>query len=288
MTTPIPLHPLCELFPAMDEAEYEVLKADIAANTLIEPIVLLDGKVLDGRNRMRACVELGIELQTIEYEGDDPASFVRSRNFARRHLTKAQQAVLVALFQDWNLAHAQGRPKQGTDKGATLHLSKVDDRAAAAGVSTRTQKKADRVAKKAPEIAKQVAAGEMSLDAATAKVDGKPEPASKPAPVVDESPVIENDLLADLEDLRKRNLELEAAQAAIQADDPKAEVLKHVRLAEHARSEQAHAQEKVVQANKARDFYLGQLRRCGKAVGEKDIDKIAPAVEAMARAKKAA
>lgn len=48
-------HPAAEVFPLMNPHDLETLTADIADNGLREPIVLLDGKVLDGRNRLRAC-----------------------------------------------------------------------------------------------------------------------------------------------------------------------------------------------------------------------------------------
>ena len=67
-----------------------------------------------------------------------------------------------ASAQDWAKAHPQGQTKkhqsnQDLNKGATLHLSTVDGRAAESGASIRTQKMADKVAKEAPELAVKVA-----------------------------------------------------------------------------------------------------------------------------------
>ena len=56
------VHPAAEIFPLMSDEEFKGLVADIQEHGLREPIVLHDGKVLDGRNRVRACEELGIEL----------------------------------------------------------------------------------------------------------------------------------------------------------------------------------------------------------------------------------
>jgi len=42
-------HPLAEIFPEMNGSEFEGLKASIRANGLRQPIVLYEGKVLDGR-----------------------------------------------------------------------------------------------------------------------------------------------------------------------------------------------------------------------------------------------
>lgn len=51
----LPFHPIASVFPLMERQAIVDLKNDIAKHGLLEPIVLLDGKVLDGRNRFLAC-----------------------------------------------------------------------------------------------------------------------------------------------------------------------------------------------------------------------------------------
>jgi ParB-like chromosome segregation protein Spo0J len=92
-------HPLADIFPLLEGDEFEDLVADIKANGLIEPIILLDDLILDGRNRYRACIAAGIEPTYRPFIGDDFAAFVISMNVARRHLTHGQKrAVLVKLL----------------------------------------------------------------------------------------------------------------------------------------------------------------------------------------------
>lgn len=232
------LHPLCELFPRMDGADFEALKADIRANGLHQPIVFHEGQILDGGNRYRACVELGITPAAVEYPGTDPLGFVFSANARRRHLTPGQYAAIVASAQNWELAHSAGSNQhtqkavgQATlpdhqppkDQAATLHLDSVADRAAQSGVSDKTQRMADKVARAAPELAKQVAHGEISLPQAVRQVEKKPEPAkvAAPVPVIEPEPADDPhaDLIADAERLVAENRALQERVDVLATDD---------------------------------------------------------------------
>lgn len=95
------VHPAATLFPMMDTESFERLKADIKENGQEKPITFFDGKLLDGRNRMMACQDLGIEplSEEIEDAGDgsfDPFKWVLSMNLHRRHLTESQRAMVAA------------------------------------------------------------------------------------------------------------------------------------------------------------------------------------------------
>src|SRR5690606_3352414 len=66
-----------------------------------EPILLLDGMVLDGRNRQWACEFAQIEPIYEQYTGTDPLNFVLSKNLHRRHLSESQRALIAASIVDW-------------------------------------------------------------------------------------------------------------------------------------------------------------------------------------------
>lgn len=177
------LHPLCTLFPRVEGESFDALVSDIRANGLREPITLHDGMILDGGNRYRACLAAGVEPTFVAFTGGNIVSFVLSANLHRRHLSPGQQAAIVASAQDW------AKARQAGGDGSNQHGAKVQDctiatvaqRAAQSGVSTRTQKMADKVAKVDPELAKEVAHGNVSLPAAVEKITGK-RPGAKPKP----------------------------------------------------------------------------------------------------------
>jgi ParB-like chromosome segregation protein Spo0J len=106
-------HPLANCLPLIEGPEFDELVADIKERGLALPIELYDGKILDGRNRYRACLRLGIEPLIVTYAGADPAARVTSLNLRRRHLTASQRAMAAAKM-------ANMRSGARTDLGHSL------------------------------------------------------------------------------------------------------------------------------------------------------------------------
>lgn len=93
LMTTYEIHPFAEVWPPVEGADFDKMLEDIQLNGLRLPIILLGGKVLDGRTRLRICEKLGLEPKTITYTGteDQARALVRSLNEHRRHLTPAQR-----------------------------------------------------------------------------------------------------------------------------------------------------------------------------------------------------
>jgi N6-adenosine-specific RNA methylase IME4 len=93
-------HPLADLFPMLPDKEIHEMADDIVTFGQRVPIVILDGMVLDGRNRLAACRFAQVEPIFADYDGDDPLNFVLSHNLHRRHLTESQRAMVAAQIVD--------------------------------------------------------------------------------------------------------------------------------------------------------------------------------------------
>lgn len=93
-------HEYAEIFPLMSGQDFEELKASLSRTGFDPqiPIIVFEGKILDGRNRWRACEELAIEPSIITFEGSDPIEFVLKHNLARRQLTDGQRSLAASRF----------------------------------------------------------------------------------------------------------------------------------------------------------------------------------------------
>ncbi len=120
-------HEVANLFPLMEGADFDALKADIAEYGLREPIWLHpDGSIIDGRNRHRACIELGIMPEHETWNGNGSlVAFVVSLNLHRRHLSESQRAMVAAKLA--NTEHGGNRK----DQAANLPLDRVSQSEAA-------------------------------------------------------------------------------------------------------------------------------------------------------------
>lgn len=99
-------HELSAIFGDMPREDFDSLVASIRRDGLMDATIkLLDGKVLDGWHRVRACKELDV-LHCLDFEhwddvsDGDPKAFVLARNIERRHLTPAQRAQIAVSFNE--------------------------------------------------------------------------------------------------------------------------------------------------------------------------------------------
>jgi polyhydroxyalkanoate synthesis regulator phasin len=156
-------HPLADLFPIIPAAELAELARDIKANGLQHPIVLFEGRVLDGRHRLDCCERVGVKPKFVTYKGDDAVGYVVSLNMRRRHLDAGQRAMIAAQIASM---------EHGGDRRSDKPTSRTTraEAAAALNVSPASVSNAKQVLEKAPKLADKVKAGQISLNEAKTKM----------------------------------------------------------------------------------------------------------------------
>ena len=157
-------HPAADVFPLMAPAALAGLVEDIRASGLLRPIVLLGGKILDGRNRYLACLAAKVEPVFTEWTGgtepEDLARYVCSENLARRDLDMGQRALCARRLV--NLAKQQ-RVRRKV-QAVLPHVSDTD-----AAMATALEQDGT------PELIAAVDAGEVTLAIAAAASQLEPD-----------------------------------------------------------------------------------------------------------------
>jgi hypothetical protein len=190
MMNTLEFHPYANLFPLMEGKEFDALVTDIKTNGLRDSIMLLDGKILDGRNRYRACLAAGVEPAMHKWREDwphhgngGPLGYVLSQNLHRRHLTTDQRAAIAAELvtmepgdnqhtkADEPLSNDRPSPKLSTAQAAGLMK-----------VSTASTSRAKKRMREDPEAHEKAKAGKLERKkpeprkAVTIDTGGQPDP----------------------------------------------------------------------------------------------------------------
>jgi len=155
----------------MTPEEFAAIAEDVKANGLVEPIILLNGQILDGVHRLKACLQSGIKPQYQDWDGEGgtPIQYVWSKNWTRRHLTASQRAVISLVAEkDFATETVRGRPKAARNDGkiATISGKARDKAASVAGVSARYVQDAKLLNDASPALLEQVRLGHLTLPAA--------------------------------------------------------------------------------------------------------------------------
>ena len=110
------VHPAATIFPMIAGEEFDALVTSIGKEGLEQDIVLApDGRLLDGRNRLLACVISGVEPRFVRLapEYTDPIAFVVRMNLRRRQLTSGQLAHIALRVESAYAAEAKARQREG-------------------------------------------------------------------------------------------------------------------------------------------------------------------------------
>jgi hypothetical protein len=188
------LHPICALFPQLAEAELSELARDIKTLGQLEPILLYEGKILDGRNRFLACKLAEVEPWFMPFDPAKakltPEQLVVSSNLRRRNLTPAQKAAIAVEWaerveQDWSEGRCNtfvARVDKTGVQGGRPKTTALQDTAALVGVSVSAAYEARRVKNANETFFAELKAGRRSLGSALDEIQPPaPEPGKEPA-----------------------------------------------------------------------------------------------------------
>lgn len=100
----VEVHPAAEMFPEMPQEELNGLYESVARSGVRVPLVFFDGKLLDGRNRMRACIMASIPTEKIPkrtLSADvDPYLWAWDANCSRLDYTPAQKVAIRIKIEE--------------------------------------------------------------------------------------------------------------------------------------------------------------------------------------------
>ena len=178
-------HPFADLFPMLDDEALAELAADIKAESQREPIFLWQDKIIDGRNRYRACKLAGVEpvLKRIEFPGGEreALAYVVSRNLKRRHLTIPQRSVIAAKVAGLKRGNPQFGPRPESGKAQAQVANMLDVSVASVG-------RAKAVIDLALKLLPAVEAGKIGLRAAADMARHPDEQSESATPTESENP----------------------------------------------------------------------------------------------------
>ena len=127
---------LAGIFPPMSDSEFARFKGSIKQVGLLEPIVVWRGAVIDGRHRLRACLELGVNPRFSTLPDDaDPLEYVIDRNDARRN--PSVQGRVISAFRASEISGPGRRPRNENPANLRSYMTQ-GEAAKKFGVSVRT------------------------------------------------------------------------------------------------------------------------------------------------------
>jgi len=176
------VHPVCDLFPLMSEDAIKDLCKDIRQNGLVNPVVVHEGLLLDGRNRLLICEWEEVKPQVIEwrqiYKGPMSVSqWLFSINAQRRHLTVDQITAVRLAICEWEKEQeaAQQRQKAGVNADGSaggrgrkknLPINRSEGLLPDGSTQTAPASKKDRSCETRAKVAKEIGVSERKVQQA--------------------------------------------------------------------------------------------------------------------------
>lgn len=163
-------HEYANLFPMIEKEDLQNLKVDIKEHGLLQPIIMYDNKILDGRNRFLACKELNITPKLEEYKGNKPFEYVISTNLHRRHLSASQKGALAVDLLPIYEKITKERQKFGQGGLLMANLPQAKESIIASkeagkvvGIGERYVREAKKIKEQKPEAFEEIRQGTLTI-----------------------------------------------------------------------------------------------------------------------------
>jgi hypothetical protein len=127
----VPVHDIASIHRRMTDAEYESLKIDIRENGQTVPVILYRGKIVDGRHRQKALIDIGTNhMKCIELPNNMSINEVKNKVIGtemRRADNVAQKSIRALKWMDEEFGRTQqeaaikfGIDQRGVSEAKTL------------------------------------------------------------------------------------------------------------------------------------------------------------------------
>lgn len=148
------IHEFALMLPRVTGRDYALMRDDISKNGVRVPIILFQGKILDGINRYLIAIDLGVPFKTENFNGtaENALELVMSYNVHRRHMNQSQKAMVAAAIVE-KLKELDGMDaNEATDKAIEV-----------TGASHGYAKKAERIIRDEPKAAQKILNGKETI-----------------------------------------------------------------------------------------------------------------------------
>ena len=166
------VHPAAECFPMIDGIDYAEFKGSIQGIGQLEPIKVdhATNLLLDGRNRLRACEELGIEPKVEFITTSDAYGYVIGLNLLRRHMDDVQRKAIAARLTNLERGTNQYKKKVEVLNNTSTPVISQAQAGAALGLTKSQVREGKRTMRQDPELHEAAFnAGKAGVDAVKAK-----------------------------------------------------------------------------------------------------------------------
>jgi hypothetical protein len=159
------IHKYADLFPRPLYDERREMTEDIQKHGIKVPVVLFEGKILDGRTRYEIARDLDIEVPVEDFIGTDKQALAlaASYNLHRRHLNQSQKGMIAAQLRQ--ILREQGIPKEQAD-AISLELTQA---------APSTADRAETILREKPKQAKKILNGKDTIGHSRPKAEPEEE-----------------------------------------------------------------------------------------------------------------